>query len=396
MDTQKKSKLSISKVVVILMLLSFVLTLLMPLLVNAEVAGERKLSAADKQKILGDLTKRKQDIATKLKEARMKEAYASDKLRQINQKLKRAQQDLQVNKKYLESNQFAFQKTRLKLEELNSKKTDLESEAKKRITSIYKQSRVKLLDGLINAPSATEYMDHVYYQRRVMAYDHKVLDALMNQSENMFKYRSILSQEAEKIKQVNGKLANLEKNIAAQRTAQKEVLTRLQNERRLYEEGERQLERESVKLVYKITELSTVTLDNAEATGRFIYPVKAKITSPFGPRIHPIFGVRSMHSGIDLAAPRGTAIKASEGGIVIYSGWYGGYGRVVIVDHSKGLSTLYAHLDAASVKVGDKVKQGQVVGYEGATGYATGPHLHFEVRNDGKPQNPVSFLSPDA
>ncbi|MCE2928021.1 MAG: M23 family metallopeptidase, partial [Candidatus Caenarcaniphilales bacterium] len=212
----------------------------------------------------------------------------------------------------------------------------------------------------------------------------------------MFKYRSILSQEAEKIKQVNGKLANLEKSIAAQRTAQKEVLTRLQNERRLYEEGERQLERESVKLVYKITELSTVTLDNAEATGRFIYPVKAKITSPFGPRIHPIFGVRSMHSGIDLAAPRGTPIKASEGGIVIYSGWYGGYGRVVIVDHSKGLSTLYAHLDAASVKVGDKVKQGQVVGYEGATGYATGPHLHFEVRNDGKPQNPVSFLSPDA
>ena len=134
-------------------------------------------------------------------------------------------------------------------------------------------------------------------------------------------------------------------------------------------------------------------MDNPDATGSFIYPVNARITSPFGPRRHPIFGVKSMHSGIDLAAPRGTKVKASEGGLVIYSGWYGGYGKVAIVDHSKGYTTLYAHMDKINVKVGQRISQGDVVGYEGATGYATGPHLHFEVRTQGRPQNPTLYLS---
>ena len=99
-----------------------------------------------------------------------------------------------------------------------------------------------------------------------------------------------------------------------------------------------------------------------------------------------------MHSGIDLAAPRGTSIKASEGGLVIYAGWYGGYGKVVIVDHSKGFTTLYAHMDSIEVRVGERINQGKVLGHEGSTGYSTGPHLHFEVRSGGKPQNPVLFL----
>ncbi len=99
-----------------------------------------------------------------------------------------------------------------------------------------------------------------------------------------------------------------------------------------------------------------------------------------------------MHSGIDVAAPRSAPIKASEGGTVIYSGWYGGYGKVVIVDHAKGMSSLYAHLSSTAVGVGSKVKQGDVVGYEGDTGYATGPHLHFEIRSDGRPQNPINYL----
>lgn len=382
MKNNSKKKISISRIILLIALVSFLCTLLMPLMVKAE-SGERMLI---------DINKRKQDLALKLKEARLKEAFASDKLKQINQKLQKAQSDLQLNRRYLESNQQAYVKTKHKLDQINSHKSSLEEEASKRIVAIYKQNRIKLLDGLINSSSTTDYLDHIYYQKRVMDHDRKVLDALLDQSKNMNKYQNMLSQEAEKIKVVTSKLSTLEQSISAQRFAQKQVLTKLQNERKVYEDSERQLERESVTLVYKITELSSDKA-SSEATGRFVYPVRAKITSPFGPRIHPIFGVRSMHSGIDLAAPRGTPIKASDSGAVIYSGWYGGYGRVVIVDHSKGFSTLYAHMDAAAVRVGDHVKQGQTVGYEGATGYATGPHLHFEVRTNGKPQNPVNFLS---
>lgn len=386
---QKKKRPDWGKLIIIIMLLSFVLTALLPLFAHAE---DKPLSLHQKQRMLNDLTKQKDDLAAKLKEARLKEAYASDKLRSINNKLRQAQSELELNRKYLETNKAAWAKTKARLDEINNNKSELEAEARKRILAIYKQNRLKLIDGLINSPSATDYLDHIYYQKRVMDFDKKVLEALIDQSENISKYNKMLAEEAAKIEKINSKLASLESEISAQKNAQKQVLSKVQQERRVYEESERQLERESVKLIYKITELSGSKLDNPDATGDFNYPVKARITSPFGPRRHPIFGVRSMHSGIDLAAPRGTAIKASEGGLVIYAGWYGGYGRVVIVDHSKGYTTLYAHLDRIDVKVGERIRQGKVVGYEGATGYATGPHLHFEIRSNGKPQNPVYYL----
>lgn len=382
----KKKKFSFAKMVIILMLLSFLLTALLPLF------AADTMSLHEKEKILNDLTKKKLDIATKLKEARLKEAYASDKLNTINSKLRKAQSDLRLNKQYLVTNKEAWNKTKERLSEINSDKTKLQDEAKQRVLSIYKQNRLNMINGLLDTASVTDYLDHIYYQKRIMKYDKKVLEALVDQSENISKYNETLAVEAKKIEQINNRLYGLENEIAKQKEAQRQVLLKVQGERKIYEEGERQLERESVKLMYKITELSGDKLDNPDATGDFRYPVVARITSPFGPRRHPIFGVRSMHSGIDLAAPRGTDIKASEGGLVIYSGWYGGYGKVVIVDHSKGFSTLYAHLDRAKVKVGDRVKQGDTIGHEGATGYATGPHLHFELRSKGKPQNPVIYL----
>ena len=382
----QKKKFSFAKMVIILMLLSFLLTALLPLF------AADTMSLHEKEKILHDLTKKKLDIATKLKEARLKEAYASDKLKTINSKLRKAQSDLRLNKQYLATNKEAWNKTKERLSEINSDKTKLQDEAKQRVLSIYKQNRLNMINGLLDTASVTDYLDHIYYQKRIMKYDKKVLEALVDQSENIAKYNETLAVEAKKIEQINNRLYGLENEIGKQKEAQRQVLLKVQGERKIYEEGERQLERESVKLMYKITELSGDKLDNPDATGDFRYPVVARITSPFGPRRHPIFGVRSMHSGIDLAAPRGTNIKASEGGLVIYSGWYGGYGKVVIVDHSKGFSTLYAHLDRAKVKVGDRVKQGDTIGHEGATGYATGPHLHFELRSKGKPQNPVIYL----
>jgi murein DD-endopeptidase MepM/ murein hydrolase activator NlpD len=377
------------KIVILLMLLSFLATAIFPLFVHAK----ESLSLHEKQQLLNNLNKQKSDLADKLKEARLKEEYASNKLRKINYDLRAAQREIALNRKYLLSNQEAWKKTKERLDEIKKQSVELEDEAKFRILSIYKQDRIKIVDGLLNSDSVTDYLDHLYYQKRIMEYDKQVIEALVDQSENIEKYNKLLEQESSKIQQITKKLGDLEKNISHQKFAQQKIVDELKNERALYESSERQLERESIKLIYKISDLSGERLDNPDATGNFIYPVKARITSPFGPRRHPIFGVRSMHSGIDLAAPRGTEIKASEGGLVIYSGWYGGYGKVVIVDHSKGYSTLYAHLDRIDVKVGERVRQGKVLGYEGQTGYATGPHLHFEVRSQGKPENPIHYLS---
>lgn len=133
------------------------------------------------------------------------------------------------------------------------------------------------------------------------------------------------------------------------------------------------------------------TAGNPSGQG-FQWPLSARITSNFGYRIHPIHGTRRLHTGIDLAAGSGTAIAASKGGTVISAGWMGGYGNAVVISHGNGLSTLYGHQSKLAVTVGQSVARGQVIGYVGSTGQSTGPHLHFEVRSNGTPVNPVPYL----
>ena len=118
----------------------------------------------------------------------------------------------------------------------------------------------------------------------------------------------------------------------------------------------------------------------------------APVTSGFGPRVHPIFSDARMHTGVDFGAGEGTPIKASADGVVVSAGAQGGYGNATIIDHGNSLATLYAHQSRMAVSAGQSVKRGQVIGYVGHTGYATGPHLHFEVRVDGTPVDPMKYL----
>lgn len=124
----------------------------------------------------------------------------------------------------------------------------------------------------------------------------------------------------------------------------------------------------------------------------FTWPLRGRITSSFGWRRHPITKRRDFHTGIDIARPYGTIIRAAAAGRVVYAGWMGGYGRVVVIDHGKGYSTLYAHCSRLLVRKGQRVSSGQAIGKVGASGRATGSHLHFEVRYKNKPINPMKVL----
>lgn len=116
------------------------------------------------------------------------------------------------------------------------------------------------------------------------------------------------------------------------------------------------------------------------------------VLSGFGYRIHPIFKVPRMHSGMDFTAPKGTAVQATGDGVVVKAEYNSGYGRCVIVKHGYGYETLYAHLDKITVKQGQKVKRGQEVGKVGNTGTSTAPHCHYEVHLRGKPVNPIHYV----
>src|SRR5579862_6982299 len=133
----------------------------------------------------------------------------------------------------------------------------------------------------------------------------------------------------------------------------------------------------------------TTTSEGAAATpsaAGLIWPVSGPITSPFGPR----WG--GFHPGIDIGVPEGTPIHAAAAGTVIYCGWESGYGNLVVIDHHNGLATAYAHQSRIASSCGENVSQGQVICYSGCTGFCTGPHLHFEVRVNGTPVDPLGYL----
>jgi murein DD-endopeptidase MepM/ murein hydrolase activator NlpD len=129
--------------------------------------------------------------------------------------------------------------------------------------------------------------------------------------------------------------------------------------------------------------------------GELIRPLMGpmKVTSPYGERIHPIIGEEAFHRGVDLRADYGSPILAPADGVVLYVGRKTAYGNMVVVLHGGGIATVYGHLWEFAVHPYERVQEGQILGYTGNTGFSTGPHLHFEVRQDGEPTDPLEWLS---
>jgi murein DD-endopeptidase MepM/ murein hydrolase activator NlpD len=123
-----------------------------------------------------------------------------------------------------------------------------------------------------------------------------------------------------------------------------------------------------------------------------LWPVEGQVTGSFGERIDPFNGEGAFHSGVDISSPFGTAIVAPADGVVTFTDLLGGYGRLIMIDHGSGISTRYGHLSGFAVTVGQQVHRGDVIGYVGASGRSTGPHLHYEVRINDTPVNPYKYL----
>ncbi|MDQ3646794.1 MAG: M23 family metallopeptidase, partial [Actinomycetota bacterium] len=126
--------------------------------------------------------------------------------------------------------------------------------------------------------------------------------------------------------------------------------------------------------------------------GQLLWPAAGPLTSGYGYRTHPIFGDERLHTGIDIGASYGAQVIAADAGAVVFAGAMSGYGNAIVIDHGGGLATTYNHLSAFSVGSGQEVGRGAPIGAVGCSGYCTGPHLHFEVRIDGSPVDPMPYL----
>jgi murein DD-endopeptidase MepM/ murein hydrolase activator NlpD len=270
-----------------------------------------------------------------------------------------------------------------------------------RLVAAYEADSPDALAVVLSARSFGELVDSLDYIRAIEAYDRRVVDEVTLAREQVVAARertrlarASVQQQAQlvavrvhQMRQLRDELEATQGHLEDVRRQKKVSLDSLSAAERFDASEIDALQAVSASLAAKIQAAqahSTVTR-SVSASG-LMWPVSAPVTSPFGWR----WG--RMHEGIDLGSAYGSPIAAAAAGTVIYAGWLGGYGNLTVIDHGGGLATAYGHQSQTAVSVGQTVAQGQIIGYVGSTGHSTGPHLHFEVRVNGQPVDPLGYL----
>ncbi len=294
--------------------------------------------------------------------------------------------------------------------ELKAAQARLQSREKvfyKRVRDIYINGRLSYLDVVVGSKDFSDFANRMEMLKRILQSDMDLINTIKTEREEIASKKAKLEEDRAKVLELE-KVAQEKQNLINQKKAERQaVLERAMNDRDTAERAYNELMASSASITAMLQQRAAERAAAAAAasqgggggattwvqgTGQLAAPVNAPITSEFGWRIHPIYGTRRLHAGTDFGVDEGTPVHAADGGVVVEAGWISGYGYTVIIDHGNGMSTLYAHNSDVAVSPGQTVSKGQVVSYSGNTGGSTGPHLHFEVRINGEPTDPMGYL----
>lgn len=278
----------------------------------------------------------------------------------------------------------------------------------KRAVAAYKAGPTATIDSLLSAETFSDLVDRYEYYQTTLDADAALVeeieslqadtrlarDEVEQKKEEIAATKLALEEDRAEISTVReeraGALAEKEDVLSAKRT----LLSGAEERESELEELIAQLEADSQRIESLLSASVSpgAPAPDPNAGGDLLWPANGPLVSPYGYRTHPIFGYTRLHTGIDIGAGYGSPVWAAEDGRVTYVGGMSGYGNVVVLDHGGGLATTYNHLSSFSVSSGQSVTRGQTIGAVGCTGWCTGPHLHFEVRINGAPVNPMPYL----
>jgi murein DD-endopeptidase MepM/ murein hydrolase activator NlpD len=384
-------------------------------------AEEAKAAAAKKEQIrqhLAGVRKHIHDVRVKLEIARQKEHQINETIGEVQSRIDTTKSTLsRVNHRLTVLTtmhvQMVARLTRTE-DHLVSRRNLLAA----RLRENYERRQATYAQVLIQSRSVHELLTRGYYVRKIVHSDATLVKDIAADVHSIQRDKKALEEQQREERVLAGQFESQKAVYAADLGKKQTLLATVQEVREQAQDELDELESESNAMTSRIRELSEVLRQRQEALrreairrrqaggkpqtgedqapelpsvfrGHFIRPVPGRITSGFGMRYHPILHVRKLHTGVDFGAPYGTPIHAAAAGVVLLAGYTRGYGNCIIIDHGGGIATLYGHCSSLGVSEGQSVKQGAVIGRVGATGYATGPHLHFEVRKNGVPVQPL-------
>ncbi len=352
---------------------------------------------------LGELQNRKNELNQQISEANEQveniEIELTETLQQIDnleQKITTYQAQIDEVSKNLEEVQTQIVQIEEKLKNLENNYKIQRETFQNRIIAQYEAGDIQYLDVLLSSNTLSEFISNYYLIGEIAKYDRNLLDNIDRQKNEIENIKLTLT---EKEKSLNTLKTNKENTAVALENAKvikNSYAKQLTTEEKETQEKIAGYQRELDNLEAQIVAITSIKVGEDYVGGEFAWPAPgySTITSKYGMRVHPILKTYRVHSGTDIAMPTGAYIIAANDGVVTKAGYStAGYGNMVLIDHGGGVSTLYGHGSEILVQTGQTVKRGDIIMKAGSTGWSTGPHLHFEVRINGKHVDSLPYIT---
>ncbi|BBI36109.1 murein hydrolase activator EnvC family protein [Cohnella abietis] len=358
------------------------------------------------EKIDKDLKKLKDDMDR----AQKNQKYAEKSVIELTGKKEATKEDIEkllgridgVQKK-LESTQGKIEtaekklyKTGKVLEDSIKQRDNRKELMDSRVRMAYVEGPVSYLDVLLSSASFSDFLNRFDAVESIASQDRNIADAKKRYSEEVAEKKIQREKDLEEVKALYAEMETQKAQLEQDEKDKEVMISKLSKEIEEKEEISEESARQLTELAKQASALEAKKnrIKNYYKGGKLGMPLKSeyRLSSEFGYRIHPITHTKKLHTGMDMAAPKGTPVYAAETGVVTIAQSWSGYGNCIIIDHGGGLWTLYGHLSSILVKKGETVKRGEKIGLVGSTGQSTGNHLHFEVRKNSEPVNPAPYL----
>lgn len=372
-------KKTVTSVVALALAVCFVMVYILAYLAPTANAASSKSAAQT------ELNEVKEEKSSILQQAQDKEVEISELQQEIN--------SLQFD---IDSYSKKIEKSQKELDAAEKRENEQYAAMKLRLRVMYEDNNTTYINLVLGGESLTDVISDLEIIKQMAEYDqnmHSELSAIRTEiaqrKEELENEKAILDERKTTIVEKQQVIVAEKEKLDAMASQLNAEEAKLLEEIKKFEEEERKLQ----ETIISSGSHSATSASAPVGSGKFGYPsTTTSVSSPYGYRIHPVYGTRKFHSGVDFPVGSGTPIFATADGKVISAGWNGGYGNTVILDHGGGITSLYAHNSSLVVSAGQTVTKGQVVSRAGSTGVSTGPHLHFEIRINGSTTDPMPYL----
>lgn len=368
--------------------------------------GDYSQKINEEKQRLKKIEQRIKSIKDEINNLQKKESGYLETLHKIEKLLQDTGKELQTIERDLE---LAQKEIKQGEDELIFEKRTLKEKTKlleNRLRVIYKHRLTGYLEILFNSESFSDFLTRSRYIKNILSLDAKVINDIRQQMKKIEDNKMNLENREEILSLLKREVEKGKENIEFSIRAKKSIINKINSQKEAYLKSLKELEQSSLEIKNIIERIYKQQEEDSEKTSRkevptitlkpkkgiLALPIQGKLISGYGRQKNIEFNTYTFNSGIDISAPLGQVVRAAGSGEVIYTGNIKGYGQIIIIDHGGRITTLYAHLSKILIDIGDKVKKEQVIGQVGDSGGVSSTRLHFEVRVEGKPTDPMNWL----